>query len=79
MVFDIMDVPNIHPGRSVSILRALAAWEMPRLMRGKGARGVKGLISECLIIKVDFAPLICHESTLMICHFKGNVNLFLNS
>ena len=32
VVFDIMDVPNIHPGRSVSIFRALAAWEMPNLL-----------------------------------------------
>ena len=32
VVLDIMDVPNIHPGRSVSIFRALAAWEVPNLL-----------------------------------------------
>ena len=32
VVLDIMDVPNIHPGRSVSIFRALAAWEVLQLL-----------------------------------------------
>ena len=31
-VFDIRDVPNIHPGRSLSIFRALAGWEMRNLL-----------------------------------------------
>ena len=32
VVFDILDVSNIHPGRCVSIFMALAAWEMPNLL-----------------------------------------------
>ena len=32
VVFDILDVPYKHPGRSVSIFSALAAWEMPNLL-----------------------------------------------
>jgi hypothetical protein len=47
-----------------------------RVVRGKGARGVKGLISVSLIIKMDSAPLIYQEGTLMICHLKGNDNPF---
>ena len=32
VVFDIMNVPCIHPGRSISIFRALAVLEMPNLL-----------------------------------------------
>jgi len=32
VVCDILDVPYIHPGRSVSIFMALAAWEMSNLL-----------------------------------------------
>lgn len=49
---------------------------LDRVVRGKGARGVKGLISVSLIIKMDSAPLIYQEGTLMICHLKGNDNPF---
>ena len=32
VVSDILDVAYIHPGRSVSMFRVLAAWEMPNLL-----------------------------------------------
>ena len=31
-VFYTLDVPNIHPGRSISFFKALADWEMPNLL-----------------------------------------------